>query len=217
MVLRTPREIRVTTDAVPLTWSSGEGLRILLVKRAFAPFQGEWALPGGFVEEEEDLPDACLRELEEETALKGKIVVQLGAWGAPDRDPRGRNVTVAYVVAVREGKTTARAGDDAARTRWFPVDSLPKLAFDHADIAASAMARLREITATSHAAFAFLPDPFKLDDLRELLQGIRGELVTEPEVQKYVRRARVVREVGETPREGEKLRCVAGDFLAPLK
>lgn len=190
---------------------------MLLVERAFAPFKGAWALPGGFVEEEEDLPDACLRELEEETALKGTIVVQLGAWGAPDRDPRGRNVTVAFLVAVREGKTAVRAGDDAARTRWFPVDDLPKLAFDHADIVSAAMARLRELVKTSHAAFALLPERFRLEELRGLLGAIRGELVTEPEAQKYVRRARVVREVGETPREGDRLRCVAGGFGVALK
>jgi 8-oxo-dGTP diphosphatase len=216
-MLRTPREIRVTVDAIALTWSTAEGLRVLLVQRAFAPFQGDWALPGGFVEEEEDLPEACLRELQEETGLKGSTLVQAGAWGKPGRDPRGRNVTVAYIVAVREDKTAVRAGDDASRTRWFAVADLPKLAFDHADIVASALERLRGLAGTSHAAFSLLPERFAPKDLCGLLETLRGELVTESEARAYLRRARVVREMAETSREAETLRCVAGGFLDPLK
>ena len=119
--------------------------QVLLVKRGREPFRGRWALPGGFVEIDEDLSDAARRELLEETGVElasGAPLVQLGAFGAPGRDPRGRTISVAYLARIsREGSTPA-AGDDAARAAWFPLSKLPELAFDHQDILAAARGRL---------------------------------------------------------------------------
>lgn len=118
----------LTVDAVLL---KADG--VLLVRRGREPFKGEWALPGGFVEVGERMEDAVRRELVEETGLKGDIVDLLGVYSDPKRDPRGHTVTVVYLLKV-SGIVDVRAGDDAAEAKWFPLDKLPDLAFDHARI-----------------------------------------------------------------------------------
>ena len=112
--------------------------RVLLVRRAREPFAGCWALPGGFVEIDEDLEDAAHRELHEETGVAGIALRQLGSFGRPGRDPRARVVSVAYVGVLPEGTPAPRAGSDAGELRWFARDALPALAFDHAEIIAAA-------------------------------------------------------------------------------
>ncbi len=94
------------------------------------------ALPGGFVEHDEDIDSAASRELEEETGVKGLSLEQFHTFGQPDRDPRGRVVTVAYYTLVPPGRLAPKAADDAARAQWFDADKLPRLAFDHAAIVA---------------------------------------------------------------------------------
>jgi 8-oxo-dGTP diphosphatase len=128
----------LTADAVLL-----KGREALLVRRANPPFQGSWALPGGFVEVGERVEDCARRELLEETGLRGDVVDLLGVYSDPDRDPRGHTVTVVYVMKVGGVVDLGRgfqasAGDDAAEARWFPIDALPTLAFDHARILADA-------------------------------------------------------------------------------
>ncbi len=105
---------------------------ILLVKRRNPPFQGKWALPGGFVEYGERTEAAVVREVQEETGLKTEIVGLVGVYSDPERDPRGHTVSVVYVLRRIGGKT--KGGDDAAEARFFPLDELPELAFDHAEI-----------------------------------------------------------------------------------
>jgi 8-oxo-dGTP diphosphatase len=123
----------VTADVAVLS----RDRRILLVRRKGRPFKGSWALPGGFVEIDEPLDDAAARELEEETGLAGLALRQLGAFGRPGRDPRGRTVSVVYV-SVTDEPPEPMAGSDALEARWWPLDSLPELAFDHAEIIARA-------------------------------------------------------------------------------
>ncbi len=105
---------------------------ILLIKRGHAPYKGSWALPGGHVDPGEDLVDAAVREFREECGIKvtAAELRQLGAYGTPGRDPRGDNVSIAFVCNLGH-KVMAHAGDDAAEAYWFPVDALPDLAFDH--------------------------------------------------------------------------------------
>lgn len=117
-------------------------LRVLLIRRAQPPFAGEWALPGGFVEEGELVAAAAARELEEETAIEARDLRLLGVYSAPGRDPRGWTVSVAYVLEL-DSEREARGGDDAAAARWFGVDELPPLAFDHAQIVSEAIAAVR--------------------------------------------------------------------------
>ncbi len=113
------------------------GNEVLLVRRGGEPFKGCWALPGGFMEMDETIEHCAVRELEEETGLcfTEQELSLIGIYSAPDRDPRGRTVTAAYRVEC-EGKRveTAVAGDDAAEVRWWPLEALPPLAFDHAEI-----------------------------------------------------------------------------------
>ena len=117
---------------------------ILLVERGKDPFEGFWALPGGFVAMEESLDDGAARELQEETSLAGIDLHQLYAFGDPKRDPRHRTITVAYW-GIDETQQEARAGDDAAKARWFDMKDLPSLAFDHEKIIAKALKKVREL------------------------------------------------------------------------
>ena len=116
--------------------------RVLLIRRKKDPFAGSWALPGGFVDENERLADAARRELEEETGAKVADLEQLYTAGDPGRDPRGWTVSVAYLARVNFADVEPVAADDAAEVGWFPLDDLPALAFDHAMLLARARARL---------------------------------------------------------------------------
>ncbi len=125
-------KIFVTVDAVIFRKTTA-ATELLLIKRKNDPFKGKWALPGGFVDEGEDLAVAAKRELLEETGLKADRLEQLGAFGKPGRDPRQHTVSVAYTGFV-ESDTMVMAADDADEAQWFSVKVLPELAFDHADI-----------------------------------------------------------------------------------
>lgn len=112
---------------------SGGGQRrhVLLIERGREPFKGEWALPGGFVEYGEDPDEAVVREVAEETGLSGLPFRQFHVFGAPGRDPRGHTVSVVYMAELAGALPAVLGSDDAAVARWFPVDELPALAFDH--------------------------------------------------------------------------------------
>jgi 8-oxo-dGTP diphosphatase len=107
---------------------------VLLIERANPPFQGHWAFPGGFVDMDEDLETAVKRELQEETGLQISNPVQFHTFGAPDRDPRGRTVSVVYYQTLEGPVPEVTGADDAAKAQWFPVSDLPALAFDHEEI-----------------------------------------------------------------------------------
>jgi 8-oxo-dGTP diphosphatase len=126
----------LTVDAVVLTETAVPSL--LLVQRAHPPFAGDWALPGGFVEEGERIADAAPRELAEETGLRVGSLRLLGVYDTPGRDPRGWTVSIVYLALVRQ-RAPVRGGDDAGDARWFEPHALPRLAFDHAAIVADAL------------------------------------------------------------------------------
>ena len=134
----------VTVDAVILR-PQGDRYALLLIERAKAPFAGQWALPGGFLDMDEDLQTAAQRELQEETGLPiTRPMVQVGAYGAVNRDPRGRTITVAYglVLTEEEAQAPVQGQDDARRAEWHLIDALPTLAFDHAQVVQDALALL---------------------------------------------------------------------------
>lgn len=122
----------LTADIVLVTQENRP--RVLLIQRKEDPFAGSWALPGGFLNENEDPAEAARRELEEETGIKGLALVQLQAFGKPGRDPRGWTVTIAFLARVDADQVHAVAADDAAAVAWHRLDQLPPLAFDHAEI-----------------------------------------------------------------------------------
>ena len=136
----------VTADAAVFAVFDGKP-KLLLIQRRHEPFKDRWALPGGFVEIEEDLPEAAARELAEETGLRNVPLEQLRAFGKPSRDPRGRTITVAYFGVAGKGWGQIKAGDDAANAQWFDVEYLPPMAFDHDEIARCAIERLKQTDA----------------------------------------------------------------------
>jgi 8-oxo-dGTP diphosphatase len=129
----------LTADVVLIT--TGRRPAVLLIRRGKPPYEGSWALPGGFVEIDEDLEPAARRELAEETGLAAGPLLQVGAFGRPGRDPRGRVVSVAFTGAPAAADAAPQPASDAADARWFPLDDLPELAFDHAEIIAAARRR----------------------------------------------------------------------------
>lgn len=117
--------------------------RVLLVQRANEPYKGKWAFPGGFMNMDETTEEAARRELKEETGLIVDDISQIGTFDRVDRDPRGRVITVAYFVVI-DGIREVKGGDDAAVARWFSIQNLPELAFDHQEIMEVAMRKLRD-------------------------------------------------------------------------
>jgi 8-oxo-dGTP diphosphatase len=173
---------------VALTIRDGE-LNVLLVRRGVPPFAGQWALPGGFVragtgpdksDGAEDLDTAAVRELAEETGQRlGRIhLEQLGSYGAPDRDPRMRVISVAYLVFAPEladPGTQPQPGSDAAEAAWFPVAGVRELAFDHAQILADGLERARAKLEYTPLATAFTGDEFTIAELRAVYETVWGE------------------------------------------
>lgn len=127
----------VTTDCVVFT--KEEEPKVLLIQRGNEPYKGCWAFPGGFMNMEETAEECAVRELKEETGLTVKQIQQIGAYSKVDRDPRGRTISIAYL-AIVDAPTAVTGMDDAAKAAWFPLSSLPNLAFDHKDIMADAIA-----------------------------------------------------------------------------
>ena len=118
------------------------GLSVLLIERVNEPFKGCWAFPGGFMDMDEDAEACAIRELKEETGLEVRSMKQVGAFTEVNRDPRGRTVSIAYYAMVV--KSEVKASDDAAQARWFPIDSVPPLAFDHEEILRMALEEIKK-------------------------------------------------------------------------
>jgi 8-oxo-dGTP diphosphatase len=166
--------VALTVDVIIFRLHGGE-LQTLLIKRGGPPYKGRWAIPGGFVHPDESVDAAARRELSEETGLKEVYLEQLYTFGEPKRDPRGRVVTVAYFALTTSADAVPRAGDDAAEARWHPMNDLPPLAFDHADILAYALKRLRYKLEYTAVGFELLPEEFTLTELQTAYEIVLGE------------------------------------------
>jgi 8-oxo-dGTP diphosphatase len=173
----------VTVDIVVFTLLDG-ALNILLIERDRDPFKGQLALPGGFVhigtggKGGEPLDDAAARELVEETGLSRAQVAldQLGAFGKPGRDPRGRTITIAYFALVRpEVAKFTKAGSDARAAKWIAVNAFPKLAFDHNDIVDAALARMRRDVDRGTLALDLVPATFTIAELRAVHEALHSK------------------------------------------
>jgi 8-oxo-dGTP diphosphatase len=139
----------LTTDVIVFSCEACEAekdkdLKVLLIKRRNAPFKDKWAIPGGFIEYDEELEDAAARELQEETNISGAELEQIGVFGRVGRDPRGRTVSIVYYTIIDSSKHYIKAQDDAKEVRWFSVKNLPDLAFDHAEIMDYALKKFKK-------------------------------------------------------------------------
>ncbi|WP_371406569.1 NUDIX hydrolase [Kribbella sp. NBC_00662] len=168
--------VGLATDLIILTVRDGR-LQVLLIRRGIAPYQGRWALPGGFVRPDEDLETTARRELAEETGLSSERIhlEQVATYGAPDRDPRGRVVSVAYLALVPDLPAPV-AGSDAASAQWVDVAEVDagRLAFDHHQILADGVERARAKLEYSPLATAFCPPEFTISELRGVYEAVWG-------------------------------------------
>jgi len=178
-----------------------ESLKVLLIRRGLAPFQGDWALPGGFVGMEETLEEAAHRELVEETGINIAYLEQLYTFGAIDRDPRERVVTVAYFALVNLFEHPVHAASDAADVAWFAVDDLPKLAFDHERIFSVARERLRGKVRYEPIGFELLPRKFTLTQLQRLYEIVLERELDKRNFRKKVLALDILQELNEVERD----------------
>lgn len=163
--------IKLTVDAVVFGYREGQ-LFLALINRKYEPFRGQWALPGGFVLPDEDLETAVQRELREETGIQTRFLEQLYTFGAVQRDPRQRIVSVAYMGLLRPSDFQIVASTDAQDVAWFPADTLPALAFDHAAIIQMGLQRLQNKLTYEPIGLNLLDEKFPFSDLERLYATI---------------------------------------------
>lgn len=209
----------VTVDVIIFTLRDNY-LQVLLIKRKYPPFQEVWAIPGGFVGIDESLEEAALRELEEETGVCDVYLEQLYTFGEVDRDPRGRVITVAYFALVPAAAIDPHAGSDAAETGWWSMYDLPPLAFDHAEILAYALKRLRYKLEYTAVGFELLPEVFTLSELQAAYEVILREKLDKRNFRRKILDADII-EGTEMYRTGEgrpaKLYRFRDDAVAEVK
>lgn len=191
----------VAVDLLIFTIKDGE-LQIVLVKRGIEPFKDSWALPGGFVRIDEAVDEAAKRELREETGLKEVYLEQLYTFGQVNRDPRARVITVAYFALTPYSKMKLEASTDVVEARLFPVKRLPSLAFDHTEIVAAGISRLRNKIQYSNIVYGLMSDQFRLSDLQKVYEIILGEELDKRNFRKKMASLDLLEDTGKMEVEG---------------
>ena len=176
-------------------------LKVMLIRRKLAPFKNAWALPGGFVHIDETTDEAARRELAEETGIKDIYLEQLYTFSDVERDPRERVVTVAYYALVKTIGHEIAADSDAVDAAWFSVDDVPTLAFDHANILAVALSRLRGKVRYRPIGFELLPPKFTLSALQHVYETILGESLDKRNFRRKVLGTELLIETGEVQKD----------------
>jgi 8-oxo-dGTP diphosphatase len=188
----------LTVDCVVFGLDEQYTLKVMLIRRNLPPFQGQWALPGGFVRVNESLEAAARRELQEETGIQDVFLEQLFTFGAVDRDPRERVVSVAYYALVNLIEYSIQAATDASDAAWFPIIDLPPLAFDHDLILQTAIVRLKGKVRYEPIGFELLPRKFTLSQLQKLYETILGQPLDKRNFRKKFFKTDLLIELNET-------------------
>jgi 8-oxo-dGTP diphosphatase len=191
----------VTVDVVMMSLRQRD-LQVLLVKRRSWPYEGCWAIPGGFVKMDESLEAAAKRELQEETGLQDVYLEQLYTFGDPGRDPRTRVITVVYFALLDSARLQVKAASDAADVGWFSVYNLPSLAFDHARILEYTLNRLRGKLDYTTIAFSLLPEQFTLRELQRVYEIILHRKVDKRNFRKKILSTGILEDSGAKKMEG---------------
>lgn len=196
--MKTTQNIQIAVDAIVFGYNKENGVSLLLIKRKFDPFQGEWAIPGGFVKNTETLEQAVERELQEETGVTINYLEQLYTFGQPDRDPRRRVVSVAYFGLVKSSQfEKLQATTDAEEAKWFNIKNLPKLAFDHQQIVQAAIQRLRGKISYQPIGFELLDPKFPFSDLEHLYATLLDRPIDRRNFKKKVMHLGILDELDE--------------------
>lgn len=188
--------IQLSVDAVVFGYEAGT-ISILLVKRKYEPFKGKWAIPGGFVLNNESLEEAVQRELKEETGIHINYLEQLYTFGNPERDPRNRVVSVAYFGLIKPSTFKIVADTDAEEVQWFKITDLPSLSFDHADILKLAINRLQGKITYEPIGFELLDEKFPFSDLEKLYSTLLGRTVDRRNFRKKILSLNILDELDE--------------------
>ena len=194
--------IKVAVDAVVFGYRN-QALHLLLIQRKLEPYRGGWALPGGFVLDNESLEAAVHRELSEETNVTINYLEQLYTFGQPNRDPRFRTVAVAYYALVKPEAFAIAASTDAEDVRWFDVRELPDLAFDHAEIIQHALQRLRSKLRYEPVGFGLLSEKFLFSDFEKLYATILDKPIDRRNFRKKVLSFGLLTELDEKRSDGK--------------
>jgi len=196
--VKTTQNIQVAVDAIVFGYSKENEVSVLLIKRKYEPFQGQWAIPGGFVKDEESLEAAVERELMEETGVKINYLEQLYTFGDPDRDPRRRILAVAYFGLVKSTQfEKLKASTDAEEAEWFNIKKLPKLAFDHKKILQIAIERLRSKIKYQPIGFELLDKKFPFSDLEHLYTTLLDRPIDRRNFKKKISHLKILDELPE--------------------
>jgi 8-oxo-dGTP diphosphatase len=194
--------MKVAVDIVIFTIQGGV-LKVLLVKRRIPPFKGQFAIPGGFVLDNEDLDQAALRELQEETGVHDVYLEQLYSFGDPKRDPRARVISVGYFALISADRPLS-AGSDAEEANWYPIAELPTLAFDHAAILEYAMKRLRNKLEYTTVGFQLLPEKFTLTDLQIVYETILDKKLDKRNFRRKMAQLKILKPLKEYHHGGQR-------------
>ncbi|MEE9350215.1 MAG: NUDIX domain-containing protein [Flavobacteriaceae bacterium] len=190
------QNIKVAVDAVVFGYSDNK-LKILLIQQKFGSTTSKWALPGGFVKDTETLEQAVIRELNEETGVKANYLEQLYTFGAINRDERARVISISYIALINPKNYSLKADTDAKDTKWFDINDIPKLAFDHNDIITNGLERLKAKINYQPIGFELLNSKFPFSDLESLYQTILSKKIDRRNFRKKLLSFEILQETTE--------------------
>jgi 8-oxo-dGTP diphosphatase len=196
------KETKLAVDAVVFGYDPAKGISVLLIKRRLEPFKGMWALPGGFVKPDETLDQAVYRELRSEAGADVRYLEQLYTFADPDRDPRFRVGTVAYLALVRPQDLELFADSDAEDAAWFNIKEVPRLAFDHRKIVDVAIKRLRGKITYEPAGFELLDKAFPFSDLEKLYMTLLDQKIDRRNFKKKIWKLGILEQLELTVQRG---------------